>query len=80
MLTSLVEVLQGGFDVENPPSSKRAVAVGSHNGQPPVCDGMGVDGKWEHHRVHQVTRGCESVRARRLPLLLLTTIVAEDIL
>ena len=44
----VVEVLQGGCDLEDPSSSERAAAVGSDNGQPPFCDDFGVDGSWEY--------------------------------
>jgi len=60
MLT-LVEVLQGGCDLEGSPPSKRAAAAGSDNGRISLCDGIGVDGKREHQQVCQDTSGCESV-------------------
>jgi len=51
--------------VENSPPSKCAATVRCDNGQLPIRAGMGVDGEWERHRVYQVARGCESVRACR---------------
>jgi len=64
MLT-IVEVLQGGCDLEVPPPQKRSATVGSDNGPLPLRDGIGVDEKWEHQRVHQDPSECESVRTRR---------------
>ena len=48
LILVVVEVLQGGRDVECPSSSERATAVGCDDGHPPLLDGIGVDGKWEH--------------------------------
>ena len=48
LILAVVEVLQGGCDVECSSSSKRATAVGGDDGHPPLLDGIGVDGKWEH--------------------------------
>jgi hypothetical protein len=39
--------------VENPSSSKRVAAVGCDDDRDPVCDGVRMDGKWEHHPVHE---------------------------
>jgi len=57
-----IEVLQGSFDVESSLPSERTATVGSDHDRLPVRDGMGVDGEREYYRVHQVARGCESVR------------------
>ena len=48
-----VEVLQGSLNVENPLSSKRAPAPGSHDGGQPIYDGVGVDDKWRYQQVCQ---------------------------
>ena len=34
--------------MENPLSSERVATVWSDNASPQVCNGVGVDGKWEH--------------------------------
>jgi len=38
-----------------PPSPECAAAVGRDDDREPVCDGVGVDGKWEHRRVCEST-------------------------
>ena len=48
------EVLQGGDQVEISQSSKCVTAPGSDGGRGTIRDGVRMDGKWEHHRVHQV--------------------------
>jgi hypothetical protein len=64
--------------VENPSPSERVAAVGCDNEQQPVRDGILVDGKWEHQRVHPSPRGdvsrFEFVRVGFAALLLLTAI------
>ena len=50
-----VEVLQGSLNVENPLSSKRAPAPGSHDGGQPIYDGVGVDDKRGYQQVRQGT-------------------------
>jgi len=58
MLTvTYVEVLQGSDKVESPQPSERVTAAGSDDGQEPLCDGVGVDGKREHQRVYRVLQG-----------------------
>ena len=49
-----VEVLQGGDQVEVPQPSERITTPRSDGGQGTVRDGVRLDGKWEHHRVHWV--------------------------
>jgi len=49
------DVLQGSHDMEEPLPSKCAPAVGSDNGEEAVCNGLGMDGQWEHQRVHRGT-------------------------
>ena len=48
------EVLQGSDQVEIPQPSKHITTPGSDGGQGTICDGVRLDGKWEHHRVHWV--------------------------
>ena len=55
LILTVVEVLQGGRDVERSPSSERVTAVGSDDGHPPLLNDIGVDGKWGHQRVYQVS-------------------------
>jgi hypothetical protein len=47
------EVLQGGRWMEAPSSSERVTAVGRDDDRDPVRDGIGMDGKWEHHPVRE---------------------------
>ena len=42
----LVEVLQGGRNMEGPPSSKRATVVGRYDDRESARDGIRVDVKW----------------------------------
>jgi len=42
------DVLQGSHNVEEPLPSKCAPTVGSDNGEEAVCDGLRMDGQWEH--------------------------------
>ena len=62
------DVLQGGCDMEDPSPSECAPAVGSDDGGKALCDGLGMDGQWEYHRVHRGTSGGKSVRACRVSL------------
>ena len=39
--------------MEGPSSSKHFTAVGRDYDRDPVRDGIGMDGKWEHHPVHE---------------------------
>ena len=57
----IVEVLQGGCRLEGPSSSERITPVRSHDGGPPLRDGLRVDGSREYQRVHQGQSGCEPV-------------------
>ena len=41
-----VEILQGGYDMENPPPPECTVAVRRDDDRESVRDGIGVDGKW----------------------------------
>jgi len=50
-LMELVEVLQGGSDVEIPSASKRSVANGSNDVGESVRDGIGLDDEWKHPRI-----------------------------
>jgi len=45
------DVLQGNCNMEVPPPSECAPAVGSDDGEKCLCDGFGMDDQWEHHRV-----------------------------
>jgi len=49
----LVEVLQGGCVMEGPTPSKRAATVGRYNGRESAGDGIRVDVKWQHQRIHK---------------------------
>jgi len=52
-------------NMEEPPTSECAPAVGSDNGGKAVRDGFGMDGQWEYHRVRQGTSGGESISQRQ---------------
>ena len=47
-LTKLVEVLQGGSDVEVPSASECPAASGGNDVGESVRDGIGLDDEWEH--------------------------------
>jgi len=49
--------------VERPSPSERATAAGSDDGRESVRDDIGMDGKWEHHRICKITCGCGSTEA-----------------
>jgi len=49
------DVLQGSHYVEEPLPSECAPAVGSNNGEKALCNGLRMDGQWEHQRVHRST-------------------------
>ena len=57
------EVLQGGRWMEDPSSSKRTTAVRRDYDRDPVRDGIGMDGKWEHHPVREGKYQCGSAGA-----------------
>lgn len=38
--------------MEKSPPSKRTSIVGSDNAQQTFCNGVRVDGQWEHQRIH----------------------------
>ena len=64
-MVALVEVLQGGYDMENPSASERVTTFGSEDGWKPVSDGIRMDGEWEHKPVCQKEYERQSVRACR---------------
>ena len=47
-----VEVLQGSCDVESPPPSKHTTTTRCNDDGYSIRDGVGMDGKREHKRVH----------------------------
>jgi len=51
-MQATVEILQGGRNMENPSPPECAATPGSYNGRLPIRNGIRVDGKWEHQRVH----------------------------
>ena len=61
LMSTHVDVLQRGRDVESSPPSECAATLGSGNGQSSISDGIGVDGKWKHHQFHRGASGCEPV-------------------
>jgi len=48
LTVTYVEVLQGSDKVESSRPSERVTAAGSDDGQEPLRNGVGVDGKWEY--------------------------------
>ena len=46
-----LEVLQRSNDLEHPPPSKCVATGRCNDDQASVCDGIGVDGEWEHQHV-----------------------------
>ena len=67
-LTKLVEVLQGGGDVEVPSASERPAASGSNDVGESVRDGIGLDDEWEHLRIRRGTSRCRPAWACKLPV------------
>ena len=57
-------VLQGGHDMEDASSPTRGTIVrrDNDNGTISLCDGIRVDGEWEHQSV-PAAHGCRSVEA-----------------
>ena len=60
------DILQGSCHMEDSPPPERAPAIGGDDGGGALCNGFGLDGQWEHQRVHQGTQGYKPVRARRV--------------
>ena len=60
---SRTEILQGGRDVEDAPSSERVAARRCDNDKKTVREGVRVDGEWKHQHVFEGASRCESVRA-----------------
>jgi len=50
-LMELVEVLQGGGDVEIPSTSECPAANWGNNVEESVRDGIGLDGEWKYPRI-----------------------------
>ena len=73
-LTELVEVLQGGSDVEIPSASECPTANGGDNVRESVRDGIGLDGEWKHPRIRQGTSRCRPARACRFSVQVLATL------
>ena len=62
LVATNVDVLQGGYHMESPPSSERVAVVGGDNEQRPVRDGVRMDDQREHQRVCQEAHGYKSSR------------------
>ena len=62
---SETEILQGGRNMGDPPSSERSPAVRRDNIRQSVRDGIGMDGEWEHQRVCEGVPRRESDGARK---------------
>jgi len=60
-----VEVLQRGYDVEDPPASKRPAIIRSDNVREPVCNDIRLDGKRKHQRLREGVPGRKPVGAGR---------------
>jgi len=58
-----VEVLQGSYRVEGSRPSECDATIGNFGRQvsTQVCDGIGVDGKWEYQSIREDPLGCEPV-------------------
>ena len=64
--TLFAEVLQGGHDMENPPTSEYPTVDWSHDVRNPVRNGVRVDGEWEHQPICEETPGCKPVGIGRI--------------
>ena len=51
LLTELIEVLQGGGDVEIPSTSECTAANGGNDVGESVRDGIELDDQWKHPRI-----------------------------
>ena len=71
-MTSCVEVLQGGCDLESPPALKCPAANRRDHVRISICDGLGLDAEWEYQRVREGKPRYEPVETVRLPSTLLT--------
>ena len=67
-LTKLVEVLQGGSDVEVPSASECPAASGGNDVGESVRDGIGLDDEWKHPRIRQGTSRCRPTWACKFPV------------
>ena len=67
-MITLVEVLQGGHNLEGSSASERAALAGCDNNRESVRYGVGMDDKWEHQPVCEGAPGRESVRARKFSI------------
>ena len=72
--TTTVAILQGGCDVENPPTSKHPVADRGDDVRDSVCDGIRLDGRRKHQRLCEGTPRCKSVGTGMLLTQDLTTV------
>jgi hypothetical protein len=63
---TIVEVLQGGCDVEDTPTSEHPAADRSDDVRDSVCDGIRLDGQRKHQQLCEGAPGCESVGTGRL--------------
>ena len=75
----LVEVLQGGFDMENASSPERDATVWCDNYRKSVYDGIRVDGEREYRRVSGETLRCGSLRVGALFIRLLILVVSDNL-
>ena len=72
------DVLQGGNDVEKPPSSKRAPVSGCADDEQPSCNGIRMDGQWQYKSVHQGQSRRKPVRACGASLVFLAASSTDD--
>ena len=61
LVATVVGILQGGCDMERSSPSKYIATGGSDDERKPLCNGIRVDGAWEHQRIRQDSWGCEPV-------------------
>lgn len=59
------EILQGGRNVENPPTSKCPIAGRSDHVGSSVRNGIRLDAEWEHQRIREDEPGCQTVEIGR---------------
>jgi len=76
---SRVEVLQGGRDMEIPPTSERPTTDRCNNVRGPVRNDIRLDGEWKHQRLRRETSRCRPAWACRFSIRNVATLTLVTI-